>query len=158
MTGSILTPSDLEAFKRDGLLPVSMAFEPEWIELLRQGVEADLKNPSPRFEIRLDENSGACYCEDYWVWALIPQSEQFLRHSPAASLAAQVLEASSAFVVHTAGIDSSCESSSRTIRRLRRRVGSTDNSTNCRRTSMPSVRTTISSRLTCASCTVHRRG
>ena len=80
MTGSILTPSDLEAFKRDGLLPVRMAFEPEWIELLRQGVEADLKNPSPRFEIRLDENSGARYCEDYWVWALIPQSEQFLRH------------------------------------------------------------------------------
>ena len=67
MSGSVLTPSDVESFKRDGELPVRGAFELEWVELLRQGVEADLIDPSPRFEVRLDKNSGARYCEDYWA-------------------------------------------------------------------------------------------
>ena len=39
MSGSVRTPSDVESFKRDGVLLVRRAFELEWIELLRQGVE-----------------------------------------------------------------------------------------------------------------------
>lgn len=94
VTQPLVSPTHIDTFRRDGVVHIEHAFEPGWLELLDQGIEADLGNPSPRFEERRSEPASGRYCEDYWVWSRIPQFETFVRESPAARLAAAVLGAS----------------------------------------------------------------
>ena len=49
--------------------------------------------PSPRFEARTSGSSDARYCEDFWVWSLFEEFESFVRSSPAATMAAALLDA-----------------------------------------------------------------
>ena len=84
---------DIERYQQDGVVHLKNVFEPHWLELLRAGIAKDMAQPSPRFEARTTEDSAARYCEDFWVWSLFPEFEQFVRHSPAAELAAQLMNA-----------------------------------------------------------------
>ena len=82
-----------ERYRRDGVVHLPGAFDPAWLETLGAGIERNLAAPSPRFEARTSGESGARYCEDFWVWSEVPEFERFVRNSPAASLAAALLDA-----------------------------------------------------------------
>ncbi len=49
--------------------------------------------PGPRFEARATGDSQARYCEDFWVWSMFEEFEDFVRHSPAAAIAARIMHA-----------------------------------------------------------------
>ncbi len=82
-----------ERFRRDGVVHLPRAFDACWLEMLDRGIERDLADPSPRFEARTAGLSTARYCEDFWVWSTVPEFGEFVRRSPAARLAAELLDA-----------------------------------------------------------------
>jgi hypothetical protein len=41
-----ITPEMTESYARDGVVLVKGLFSPEWVEVLRQGVEANMADPS----------------------------------------------------------------------------------------------------------------
>ena len=82
-----------ERFRRDGVVHLPGAFDARWLETLGRGIERDLADPSPRFETRTTGDSAARYCEDFWVWSEVPEFDEFVRRSPAAPLAAGLLDA-----------------------------------------------------------------
>lgn len=86
--------ADLERYRQDGVVHLQDVFDPAWLDLLRKGIARNLADPSPHFEARTTADSEAHYCEDFWVWSHIPEFEHFVRQSPAAELAAQLLRAS----------------------------------------------------------------
>ncbi len=88
-----LPEQDVKAFQRDGVILIKNAFEPRWLSQLHAGIKRDLKTPTPRLERHSAEDAPAHYWEDFWAWSLIPEFEDFLRASPAAGLAAQLLAA-----------------------------------------------------------------
>jgi len=90
-----ISRADVAAFRRDGVVCLRQAFKPHWLELLGRGIEENLRNPSPKQEIRRADGSsdGPCYIEDFWVWSDFAAFETFVRRSPAAGLAAQLLDA-----------------------------------------------------------------
>lgn len=90
-----IAPAEIAAFRRDGVVHLPQAFALSWLDLLREGIEENLKFPSPKQEIRRTEGEadGPRYIEDFWVWSDFPAFETFVRQSPAANLAAQLLEA-----------------------------------------------------------------
>ena len=88
-----MSEQEVQAFRRDGVIPIRDAFEVRWLSQLRAGIESDLETPSPRLERHSPDDASAHYWEDFWVWPLIPEIEGVLRDSPAAGLAAQLLGA-----------------------------------------------------------------
>lgn len=83
------------AFRRDGVVCLRQAFDPQWLDLLGRGIAENLERPSPKQEIRRSEGNGdgPRYIEDFWVWSEFSAFETFVRESPAAALAAQLLDA-----------------------------------------------------------------
>lgn len=92
-----VSPDEVETFRRDGVVLLREAFDPAWLDLLGRGIDRNMADPSPRFEARTHEETregaAARYCEDFWVWSLFPEFERFVRESPAAAIAARLLEA-----------------------------------------------------------------
>ena len=88
-----LSPEDIAKFRRDGVLPLRKAFSVEWIELLRKGIDADLANPSPNLGNHCKDPGAPAYWEDFWCWSHFPEFETFVRDSPCAGLAAELLSA-----------------------------------------------------------------
>lgn len=90
-----LTSDTIADFRKDGAALVRGVFERSWIDLLRRGVDANVADPSPHFARHTKDPSAPAYLEDFWVWNRRPEFEQFVRQSPCAPLAAQLLGAPS---------------------------------------------------------------
>ncbi len=89
-----LSPETIETFRRDGVVQIRNAFDPAWLSTLQAGIERDLRQPTSRLVRHTPADADAHYWEDYWAWSEEPEFEDFLRHSPAASLAAQLYDTS----------------------------------------------------------------
>ena len=93
----LIAAESLETFRRDGVVKLRQAFSPDWIACLARGIEKSLAAPSPRQTVHQKAESAEAgaprYIEDFWVWSLIPEFEDFVRHSPVAALAAELLAA-----------------------------------------------------------------
>ncbi len=60
--------SDAEAFERDGAVVLRGAIPPHLIDLLGEGVEANLAAPSPRAKIASAQGDPGCFIEDFCNW------------------------------------------------------------------------------------------
>jgi len=88
-----LSPTEIADFRRDGVVALRDRFSAEWIDLLRRGIAADLERPSPNFVNHCKDPDAPAYWEDFWCWADFPEFERFVRRSPCAGIAAQLLGA-----------------------------------------------------------------
>ena len=80
------------AFRRDGAVALRGAFDPNWLTLLREGIDADVTAPTENFARHTADPDAPAYLEDYWAWSKIPQFERFVRESPCAPLAASLMD------------------------------------------------------------------
>ena len=89
----MMTPSiDTEAFRRDGAVCVRGAFDAPFVELAREAIDANLADLSPNVKRASAADDGA-FIEDFCNWQRIPELEQFIRESPAAAIAAELMGA-----------------------------------------------------------------
>lgn len=93
MNAPLTTPAERRNFQQDGLVVLRDRFEAKWIEQLREGIQADINNPSANFSNHTSDPDAPAYLEDFWAWNLFPQFRDFVRHSPCAAIAAELLEA-----------------------------------------------------------------
>ncbi|MCG7518791.1 phytanoyl-CoA dioxygenase family protein [Ruegeria sp. Ofav3-42] len=90
-----VSDEEINAFKRDGAVVLRSRFSADWLELLRDGIKADLVRPTDNFTRHTKDPRAPAYFEDYWAWSKIPQFTDFVYNSPCAPLAAQLLGAPS---------------------------------------------------------------
>ncbi|WP_170351368.1 phytanoyl-CoA dioxygenase family protein [Ruegeria atlantica] len=90
-----VSPDEIAAFKRDGAVVLRSKFSEHWLDLLREGISADLANPTDNFTRHTKDPDAPAYFEDFWAWNKIPQFRDFVHHSPCAPLAAGLLDAPS---------------------------------------------------------------
>ncbi|WP_170358271.1 phytanoyl-CoA dioxygenase family protein [Ruegeria arenilitoris] len=90
---NLLTKDEITAFRRDGAVVLRQKFSADWLELLRAGIDADLQTPTENFTRHTKDPDAPAYLEDYWAWSKIPQFEEFVRNSPCASIASELLGA-----------------------------------------------------------------
>lgn len=88
-----LTSDLCSTYQRDGVVKIAQAFDLSWLESLAAGIEQNIATPGPHFEARTTEHGDGRYFEDFWAWSRIPAFQQFVRNSPAAQIAAQLLGA-----------------------------------------------------------------
>ena len=102
-----------EAFRRDGVVHLADAFT-EWVELLRAGVERNMRSPGPYTKEYEPEGSKGYFFGDYCNWARIPEYRDFVLHSAAAGMAARLMGSGTARFFHEHVLVKEPETESRT--------------------------------------------
>lgn len=90
---SLVEREDIETFRQDGVVKLSKKFGTEWIDLLRDTIDQSFEKPSGNFTRHTKDPNAPGYYEDFWAWSRYPGFEQFVRQSPCAKLAAELLDA-----------------------------------------------------------------
>lgn len=100
MVGSdrYLTEEDIATYSRDGVCVLRGAYSGEWLAALRTCVERNLADPGPW----AGEHGGAegSFFDDYCNWQRISEYRAFAYDSPAAEIAAAVMQSPSAQFFH----------------------------------------------------------
>jgi len=78
-------------FRRDGAVCVRGAFSPEEVALVERGIERNLAEPSERALVASRPGDPGRFFEDFCNWQRIPEYEEFVRQSPAAALAGELM-------------------------------------------------------------------
>lgn len=87
-------------FAADGAVCVRGAFSPEWLEVLAQGVERNMREPGIYAKEYTPAGSPGRFFGDYCNWQRIPEFSAFLRESPAARIAGTLLQSSKVNLFH----------------------------------------------------------
>ncbi|WP_116997751.1 phytanoyl-CoA dioxygenase family protein [Desertimonas flava] len=86
-------------FQRDGAVCVRGAFDPGFVALAAEAIEANLADLSPHAKRASAADDGA-FVEDFCSWQRIAPMERFIRESPAAAIAAELMGASTVRLYH----------------------------------------------------------
>ena len=87
----MLTPDLIEDFRRDGVVRVRGAFTRDEVALVERGIERNLAEPSERAIVASRDEDAGRFVEDFCSWQRIPEYEQFIRGSQAASIAGRLM-------------------------------------------------------------------
>jgi ectoine hydroxylase-related dioxygenase (phytanoyl-CoA dioxygenase family) len=80
----------IDAFRRDGAACIRGAFT-DWIEIMAAGVERNMREPGPMASESVRPGEPGRFFDDYCNWQRIPEFEEVVHASPAASLAAAAM-------------------------------------------------------------------
>lgn len=83
---NLVTPADLEAFERDGVVVIRNAFAENWLESLAHGVERNIRTPGPDAARYTPEGAPGNFYDDYCNWQRIDEYRSFVFNSPAAAI------------------------------------------------------------------------
>jgi ectoine hydroxylase-related dioxygenase (phytanoyl-CoA dioxygenase family) len=78
-------------FRRDGAVCVRGAFSPEEVALVERGIERNLAEPSERALVASRPGDPGRFFEDFCNWQRIPEYEEFVRGTPAAAIAGELM-------------------------------------------------------------------
>lgn len=89
-----ITPEEIDAYHRDGVVLLSAMFDQDWIALLDRGLSVNRENPTDRSRIWDRDGEGRTMFYDSQAWQGIAEYRQFIYHSPVAALAGQLMGSS----------------------------------------------------------------
>lgn len=88
-----ITQAEIEAFHTDGVVMIKGLFDNQWIELLKQGLQQNIANPTHRARAWDRDSHGRSMFWDSQAWQDIKQYQEFIFNSPAAEIAGHLLKA-----------------------------------------------------------------
>src|SRR5258707_11155694 len=88
---STITAQQIADFEQDGFVLVRRAFAPEWIELVREGIEQDLRALSPLHTIQQPKDAPGYFVTDFCMSQRIPAFREFVLESNAGEIAARLM-------------------------------------------------------------------
>jgi len=93
----MITEAQIADFQRDGVCVLRGVFA-DWVDVMAAGVARNMAEPGPY----ASENavSAGRFFDDYCNWTRIPEYERIVRDSPAATLAAQIMQSDTAQFFH----------------------------------------------------------
>lgn len=89
----LVSDTDTQTFRDDGVVVLRNAFAPEWIETLGAAIDDDLRAPGPTFVNHTTDKDAPAYLEDFWAWNRHAGFRDFVFKSPVADYAARLLGA-----------------------------------------------------------------
>jgi ectoine hydroxylase-related dioxygenase (phytanoyl-CoA dioxygenase family) len=96
---SAVTPEQVEAYQRDGVILVKGAFR-DWVEPLRAGVAQVMDAPSPYERSYTPKDGSARFFQDLCNWQRIPELRDFVLNGPGAAIAAALMKSPVARFFH----------------------------------------------------------
>jgi ectoine hydroxylase-related dioxygenase (phytanoyl-CoA dioxygenase family) len=93
----MISSADIQAFQDHGAVVLRGVFA-DWVDVMAAGVERNMAEPGP-YSSENAVREGRFF-DDYCNWQRIEEFEQFIRHSPAAELAAKSMQSETAQIFH----------------------------------------------------------
>lgn len=92
MQSKLITQKDIEAYKTDGALCLRNVLSSDEVELLRKGIELNLKSPSPRVKIASKKDDPGLFIEDFCTWQTNPYYKKFIFESLVSVIASELMQ------------------------------------------------------------------
>ena len=89
-----------DEFGRDGAVCIRGAFSADEIALVERGIERNLAEPSERALVASRPDDPGRFFEDFCNWDRIPEFEEFIRASPAAAIAGELMGSTQVRLFH----------------------------------------------------------
>lgn len=99
MPHPLVSNADIETFARDGVVLIRGLFRDQ-VDLLRAGVERNMSSPGPYAAENLKEGEGGRFFDDYCNWTRIPEFQEAIEVSPAAAVAADLMQSKTVQMFH----------------------------------------------------------
>jgi ectoine hydroxylase-related dioxygenase (phytanoyl-CoA dioxygenase family) len=99
MTHPLVSQSDVDAFQRDGIVLVKGLFKDQ-VDLLQAGVARNMSDPGPYAAENLKEGEAGRFFDDYCNWDRIPEFKEAIYASPAAEVAADLMNSNRVQLFH----------------------------------------------------------
>jgi len=93
------TDGEIETYQRDGIVCLRGIFAP-WIDVVAAGVARNEAEPGAFAGDSVAAGDTGRFFNDYCNWRRIPEYEDFVRHSPAAAVAARLMGSRSVRIFH----------------------------------------------------------
>lgn len=95
----LVTQADIDAFQRDGVVLIRGLFK-DHVDEIRKGIERNMAEPGPYASENLKAGEGGRFFDDYCNWTRIPEFENAIRTSPAAEVAADLMQSAQVQMFH----------------------------------------------------------
>jgi ectoine hydroxylase-related dioxygenase (phytanoyl-CoA dioxygenase family) len=99
MTHALITQDQIDAFQRDGVILIKGLFA-DHVDTLRAGVDRNMADPGPYASENLKSGEKGRFFDDYCNWNRIPEFETVIHDSPAAEVAADLMQSQSTQLFH----------------------------------------------------------
>lgn len=95
----LVTQEMIDDYQRDGVVLIKGLFA-DHVDRLRAGVEENMQNPGPYAAENLKQGETGRFFDDYCNWQRIPDFEAVIRESPAAEVAADLMQSDKVQLFH----------------------------------------------------------
>ncbi|MGI9370875.1 MAG: phytanoyl-CoA dioxygenase family protein [Hyphomicrobiales bacterium] len=99
MTHPLVTQEHIDIFQRDGVVLIEGLFA-DYVEKIRAGIESNMREPGEYAAENLKEGEGGRFFDDYCNWQRIPEFVDVVNNSPAAEVAADIMQSKSVQMFH----------------------------------------------------------
>ncbi len=99
MLHPLLTQDDVDTYQRDGVVLVRGLFA-DHVEELRDGVARNMSEPGTYAAENLKDGESGRFFDDYCNWQRIPEFTRTVQNSPAAAVAADLMQSSQVQMFH----------------------------------------------------------
>jgi ectoine hydroxylase-related dioxygenase (phytanoyl-CoA dioxygenase family) len=99
MPHALLSRDDIDAYQRDGVIIIRGLFAGH-VETLRAGIERNMADPGPYASNNDKAGETGRFFDDYCNWQRIPEFAEVIRTSPAAEVAADLMESNTVQLFH----------------------------------------------------------
>ena len=97
--GQLIDQSTIDEFNQKGVTVLKGVFN-DWVDVLRRGIDANMENPDPNARIYKGDEGKGRFFVDYCNWDRIPEYRDFIFNSPAAAVAADLMNSKSVQLFH----------------------------------------------------------
>src|SRR5580658_3919293 len=94
-----VTERDLADFRRDGAVCLRGVFA-DWVDTIAAGIERNLREPGPYAAQSVRVGEAGSFFDDYCNWQRIAEFRAVIERSPAAAVAARIMQSQSAQFFH----------------------------------------------------------
>ncbi len=99
MTHPLITQEHIDTYQKDGVVLVRGLFK-DHVEAIRKGIETNMAEPGVYAAENLQEGETGRFFDDYCNWTRIAEFEEAIRRSPAAEVAADLMQSKAAQIFH----------------------------------------------------------
>ncbi|MFS8184057.1 phytanoyl-CoA dioxygenase family protein [Pseudovibrio denitrificans] len=99
MPSSLITQEHIDTYQREGVVLIKGLFK-DHIDLIRAGIERNMTEPGEYAAENLKEGEGGRFFDDYCNWQRIPEFVEVVNNSPAAEVAADLMQSQTVQMFH----------------------------------------------------------
>jgi ectoine hydroxylase-related dioxygenase (phytanoyl-CoA dioxygenase family) len=95
-----VTQANIDAFQQDGAVCLRQVLSADDVALLRQGIDVNLANPSPRAKVASRPDDSGQFIEDFCSWQENEHYRRFIFESPLAEVAGKLMQSRTVRLYH----------------------------------------------------------